>query len=261
MWKGVISFGMVSIPIRLYVATESHSVSFHQLCPEHHARIKYRRWCPVGDHEVNYGEVERGYEVGDERYAIIEEKDLENLPLPTSRAIEINEFVPKGEIPAGLYFKNAYYIEPEEAGRKPYYLLKAALEDTERVAIAKIALRDVRDGASNTLLLGETLPSQNRHMQVFHWYSTYGTQLNSTIIPINYPVDEDDTSWCGANLGGPQHSMTNNSVAWGFRSRHAGGANFAFVDGSIHFIMQDIDYKTYQLLGCRNDGQAVPFWE
>src|SRR5437660_5599453 len=126
---------------------------------------------------------------------------------------------------------------------------------------AKIALRDVRDGASNTLLLGETLPSQNRHMQVFHWYSTYGTQLNSTIIPINYPVDEDDTSWCGANLGGPQHSMTNNSVAWGFRSRHAGGANFAFVDGSIHFIMQDIDYKTYQLLGCRNDGQAIPPWE
>ena len=54
MWKGVISFGMVSIPIRLYVATESHSVSFHQLCPEHHARIKYRRWCPVGEHEVNY---------------------------------------------------------------------------------------------------------------------------------------------------------------------------------------------------------------
>src|SRR5439155_1422162 len=119
---------------------------------------------------------------------------------------------------------------------------------------AKIALRDVRDGASNTLLLGETLPSQNRHMQVFHWYSTYGTQLNSTIIPINYPVDEGDTSWCGANLGGPQHSMTNNSVAWGFRSRHPAGANFAFVDGSVHFITQDIDYKTYQLLGCRNDG-------
>ena len=142
MWKGVISFGMVSIPIRLYVATDSHSVSFHQLCPEHMARIKYRRWCPVGEHEVNYGEVERGYEVGDDRYVIIEEKDLENLPLPTSRAIEINEFVPKGEIPAGLYFKNAYYVEPEEAGRKPYYLLKAALEETERVAIAKIALRD-----------------------------------------------------------------------------------------------------------------------
>jgi DNA end-binding protein Ku len=142
MWKGVISFGMVSIPIRLYVATESHSVSFHQLCPEHMARIKYKRWCPVGDHEVSYGEVLRGYEVGDDRYVIIEEKDLENLPLPTSHSIDINEFVPRGEINAGLYFKNAYFVEPEEAGRKPYYLLKQALEETERVAIAKIALRD-----------------------------------------------------------------------------------------------------------------------
>ncbi len=126
---------------------------------------------------------------------------------------------------------------------------------------ARIALRDVLDGTSNTLLLGETLPSQNRHMLTFPWYSTYGTQLNSTIIPINYPVDENDQSWCGANVGGPQHSMTNNSVCWGFRSRHTGGANFSFVDGSIHFISQGIDYKTYQLLGCRNDGQAVPPWQ
>jgi prepilin-type N-terminal cleavage/methylation domain-containing protein/prepilin-type processing-associated H-X9-DG protein len=126
---------------------------------------------------------------------------------------------------------------------------------------AKIALRDVADGTSNTLLIGETLPSENIHMLWFHWYSTYGTQLNSTIIPINYPVDENDQSWCGANVGGPQHSMTNNSVAWGFKSRHPQGANFAFVDGSIHFITQGIDYKTYQLLGCRNDGQAVPAFE
>jgi len=126
---------------------------------------------------------------------------------------------------------------------------------------AKIALRDVSDGTTNTLFIGETLPSENIHMLVFHWYSTYGTQLNSTIIPINYPVDENDQSWCGANSGGPQHSMTNNSVAWGFRSRHPQGANFAFVDGSIHFITQGIDYKTYQLLGCRNDGQAVPAFE
>jgi prepilin-type N-terminal cleavage/methylation domain-containing protein/prepilin-type processing-associated H-X9-DG protein len=126
---------------------------------------------------------------------------------------------------------------------------------------AKIALRDVRDGASNTLLIGETLPAGNAHMRIFHWYSTYGTQLNSTIIPINYVVNEDDTSWCGADFAGKDHSMTNNSISWGFRSRHPGGANFAFVDGSVHFINQGIDYKTYQLLGCRNDDQAIPPWE
>src|SRR5207248_2747724 len=108
-----------------YVATESHSVSFHQLCPEHHARIKYRRWCPVGEHEVNYGEVERGYEVGDDRYVIIEEKDLENLPLPTSRAIEINEFVPKGESLADDFDPERYHDGYHEALMK---VVEAKLE-------------------------------------------------------------------------------------------------------------------------------------
>ena len=142
MWKGVISFGMVSIPVRLYVATDSHSVSFRQLCSEHMSPIKYKRWCQAGDHEVQFGEIVKGYEVSDDRYVVIEEHDLENLPLPTSRAIEISEFIPQDDIQAGLYFKSAYYVEPEEAGRKPYHLLKKALEETGKVAVAKIALRD-----------------------------------------------------------------------------------------------------------------------
>jgi DNA end-binding protein Ku len=142
MWKGVISFGMVSIPVRLYVATESHSVTFRQLCSEHMSPIKYKRWCQAGDHEVQFGEIVKGYEVSDDRYVVIEEHDLENLPLPTSRAIEISEFIPQDDIQAGLYFKSAYYVEPEEAGRKPYHLLKKALEETGKVAVAKIALRD-----------------------------------------------------------------------------------------------------------------------
>jgi type II secretory pathway pseudopilin PulG len=126
---------------------------------------------------------------------------------------------------------------------------------------ARIAIRDVPDGTSNTLLLGEALPSQNGHMLVHTWYTVYGTQLAGTIIPINYPINENDTSWCGVNSGGPEHTLTNNNVSWGFRSRHTGGAFFAFVDGSVHFISQSIDHKTYQLLGCRNDGQAVSEWE
>jgi DNA end-binding protein Ku len=143
MWKGVISFGMVSIPIRLYVATErSSTVSFRQLCPEHMAPIKYKRWCPAGDHEVTYSEVLKGFEVGSDSYVVIEDEDLENLPLPTARTIEIQEFVPAGDINGGLYFDAAYYVEPEEAGRKAYQLLKRALEETGRTAVAKIALRD-----------------------------------------------------------------------------------------------------------------------
>jgi DNA end-binding protein Ku len=143
MWKGVVSFGMVSIPIRLYNATESSAkVSFRQLCPDHKSPITYKRWCPEGDHEVAYGEILKGYEVGKDRYVIIDEKDLDNLPLATAHSIDITEFVPADDIEPGLYFKNAYYMEPEELGKKPYQLLRKALEATGRMAIAKIALRD-----------------------------------------------------------------------------------------------------------------------
>jgi DNA end-binding protein Ku len=143
MWKGVVSFGMVSIPIRLYNATEATSrVSFRQLCPDHHSPISYKRWCAEGDHEVQYSEILRGYEVGKDRYVIIDDKDLDNLPLPTAHAIDISEFVPVDEIEPGLYFDNAYFVEPEELGKKPYQLLRQALQATGKMAIAKIALRD-----------------------------------------------------------------------------------------------------------------------
>ena len=143
MWKGVVSFGMVSIPIRLYNATESSAkVSFRQLCPDHKSPITYKRWCAEGDHEVQYGEILKGYEVGKDRYVIIDDKDLDNLPLATAHSIDITEFVPADDIEPGLYFKNAYYMEPEELGKKPYHLLRKALESTGRMAIAKIALRD-----------------------------------------------------------------------------------------------------------------------
>jgi DNA end-binding protein Ku len=142
MWKGVISFGMVSIPVRLYVATESHSVSFRQLCSEHLSPIKYKRWCMSGDHEVAFSDIVKGYEVGTDNYVVIQDSELDNLPLPTSRAISIGEFVPNDDIEGGLYFKSAYYIEPEQAGLKPYHLLRRALAETGMTAVAKIAFRD-----------------------------------------------------------------------------------------------------------------------
>jgi DNA end-binding protein Ku len=143
MWKGVVSFGMVSIPIRLYNATESSAkVSFRQLCPEHRSPISYKRWCPEGEHEVQYGEILKGFEVGKDRYVIIDEKDLDNVPLATAHSIDIHEFVPSDDIEPGLYYNSAYYMEPEELGKKPYHLLRKALETTGRMAVAKIALRD-----------------------------------------------------------------------------------------------------------------------
>ena len=122
---------------------------------------------------------------------------------------------------------------------------------------ARISFASVTDGTSNTFLLGEGIPAQCGHHLSNPWYSVYANPLLSTIIPINYPIDEKDRSWCGANSAGLAHTLSNNEVSFGFKSRHPLGANFAMVDGSVHFIQQSIDHRTYQLLGCRNDGQPV----
>lgn len=142
LWKGVIGFGLVSIPIRLDAAIDSRSVSLRQLCGEHTSPLRHKRWCDAGDHEVPYPEVKKGYEISTDHYVVIEDSDLENLPLPTTHTIEISEFVPLYRIRPSLYFKSAYYVAPEKTGQKPYYLLKRALEETGTAAVAKIAFRD-----------------------------------------------------------------------------------------------------------------------
>ncbi len=141
IWKGSLQFGMVNIPVALYVATESTSkVSFNLLCPDHKTRIKNKRWCPVGEHEV--ASTEKGYEYEKGQYVIFDEDDLGRLPLKSSRAIDIAGFIKESELPGELYYQNAYYLEPDKAASKPYALLKKTLEKTGRVAIAKFALRE-----------------------------------------------------------------------------------------------------------------------
>src|SRR5207253_4263711 len=142
MWRGAISFGMVAIPIRLYLATESKSVSFRLLCPNDHTPIRNKRWCPLEDKEIGWNEAVRGYEVAKDEYVVIDDGDLDELPLNSTHTIDIVEFCPDQEIEAGVYLKSAYYLEPEAVGAKPYSLLRAALETTGKVAIGKIALRD-----------------------------------------------------------------------------------------------------------------------
>ena len=142
MWRGAISFGMVAIPVRLYLATESKSVSFRLLCPNDQTPVRNKRWCPEEDREIGWSDALRGYEVGKDEYVIITDSDLDDLPLTTTHTIDIVEFCPDSEIEAGVYLKSAYYLEPEAVGAKPYALLRQALEKTGKVAIGKIALRD-----------------------------------------------------------------------------------------------------------------------
>jgi DNA end-binding protein Ku len=161
IWKGVISFGLVAIPIRVYLATESKSVSFRLLCPDHRTPIKNKRWCPTGDHEVVWNEVLRGYEIEKDNFVVLTDEDLQKLPLRTSRSIDIAGFVPEKELPGEIYYQSAYYLEPEKVSAKPYALLKKALADTKRIAVAKVAFRDREHLASlrphNGVLLMNTL--------------------------------------------------------------------------------------------------------
>src|SRR4030088_3051993 len=142
MWRGAIRFGMVAIPVRLYLATESKSVSFRMLCPDVLTPIRNKRWCPAEDKEIPWSSTVRGYEVGKDEFVQIDDAALDALPLTTSHTCEILEFVDDSEIEAGVYIKSAYYLEPEAVGVKPYYLLKAALEETAKRALGMIAFRD-----------------------------------------------------------------------------------------------------------------------
>lgn len=142
MWKGAVSFGMVSIPVRMYLATESKSVSFRSLCPCHHQPIKQKRHCAVTDDVLDWKDVVKGYELSKDHYVLMDDSDLDNLPLPTARTIDITEFVDANEIDDELYLKQSYYLEPETVGLKPFYLLKQALVEAGRVAVGKIAFHD-----------------------------------------------------------------------------------------------------------------------
>ena len=142
IWRGAISFGMVSIPVRLFTATESKDVAFRQLHDaDGHSRIRQLRWCPVHDREVELDEIVRGYEYSKDRYVILDNEDFEKLPLPSRHTIELSAFVLADEIDP-IHYERSYYLEPEETGAKPFALLMRALREKNLTAIAKIAIRN-----------------------------------------------------------------------------------------------------------------------
>ncbi|MBZ6176011.1 MULTISPECIES: Ku protein [Streptomyces] len=141
IWNGAISFGLVSIPIKLVNATESHAVSFRQIHTEDGGRIRYRKVCELEDREVTQAEIGKAYEDADGSMVPITDEDLSHLPIPTARTIEIVAFVPEERIDP-LQMGAAYYLAASGApAAKPYTLLREALKRSNRVAIAKFALR------------------------------------------------------------------------------------------------------------------------
>ena len=160
MWKGAIQFGLVTIPVKLYVATESRAgVSFNMLHEKDKSRIQMKIWCPEDEEIIQRSETVKGYEYAPDKYVVIDDEDLEKLPLKTVRAIEIEQFVNTEDAESQTKFvKQAYYIEPDRVGRKAFQLLREVLQDKGLTAICKFVIRDrealaALDPFENTMLL------------------------------------------------------------------------------------------------------------
>lgn len=153
IWKGAISFGLVSIPVKLYSATEERDIAFRQVHREDGGRIRYQRVCTTCGEEVAYADIAKGYEMSDGSIVVLTDEDFDAVPITTNRMIDVVQFVPLESLDP-IYFSKSYYLEPEKAGIKPYVLLARALEESGKVAVVKVALRQreslaavrVRDG-------------------------------------------------------------------------------------------------------------------
>jgi DNA end-binding protein Ku len=141
MWKGAVSFGLVNVPVKMYTATTSHDIAFHQVHRKDGGRIRYRRVCQVCGEEVAYDEIAKGYESPDGELVVLTDEDLAELPVSGSREIDVERFVPADQLDPMLLDK-CYYLEPEKSGVKPYALLREALKASDRMALVHVAIRN-----------------------------------------------------------------------------------------------------------------------
>ena len=141
IWKGAISFGLISIPVRLYSAVESKTLKFHLMHEEDGGRIKYKRECAKCGKEVSWDDIIKGYEYSKDHYVTFSDEEMEALDIDSIKAIDVVAFVPLEDIDP-IYFNKTYYVAPEASGIKAYKLLAEALEAEGQVGVAKVALRD-----------------------------------------------------------------------------------------------------------------------
>ena len=164
MWKGAIQFGLVTIPVKLYLATESKGISFNMLHKTDLSRIQMKVWCPVEDEPISRGDTVKGYEYSPGEYVVITDDDLENVPLKTVRSIEIEQFTKAKRDDAAVRFvKSAYYLEPDKIGRKAFNLLKSVLDEDGLTAICKVVIKD-REALAALDPFGDTML-----LTTLHW--------------------------------------------------------------------------------------------
>jgi DNA end-binding protein Ku len=141
IWKGSVSFGLVSIGVKLYSATEEKSISFNQVRRSDGARIRYKRVAESDGEEVAYSDIAKGYQLPSGETVILTDEDFEDLPLPSAKAVDVVQFVPSDQIDP-IYYNKSYFLEPEKNAAKPYVLLRDALLDSDMVGLVKVAIRN-----------------------------------------------------------------------------------------------------------------------
>lgn len=141
IFTGAISFGLVHIPIKIYTATESKEIEFHNLCPDCFSPLEYKRWCPKCQKEVAWQDIKKGFKISKERWVVLEKEEIEKLKLPSTKNLEIQSFIDVSQIDP-IFFQKAYYVVPEQGGEKPYSLLVEALRLANKAAIGKIVLKN-----------------------------------------------------------------------------------------------------------------------
>jgi DNA end-binding protein Ku len=153
IWKGAVSFGLVSIGVKMYSATEERDVSFHQVRRTDGSRIRYRRVAEADGEEVAYSDIAKGYSLPNGETIVLTDEDLADLPLPSAHVVDVLQFVPIEQVDP-IYFARSYYLEPDNQAVKPYLLLREALDSSGMVGLVKVAIRNreqlatlrVRDG-------------------------------------------------------------------------------------------------------------------
>ena len=141
VWSGYLTFGLISMPVRLFSGARGNHISFHMLHRDDNTRIKQQLWCPHDERVVERNEIVKGYEYRKGEYVLIEPEEIKKIEPKTAKAMEILEFVKASEVDP-IYFESSYFLVPEEAGRRPYALLCQALQDTDYVAIAKLTMHN-----------------------------------------------------------------------------------------------------------------------
>jgi DNA end-binding protein Ku len=206
IWTGSISFGLVNVPVRLYTTIDtSKDFSFNQLDKEGH-RIRYKKWCPVEEREVEYSEIKKGYEIAKDQYVVVETQDLEKIAVESTRTINIKEFIDEQELDP-LFVEKSYYIAPDSTDKrgrkkakanpaptvqdKAYSLLVKVLHDMKKAAIGKVVLRGEKER-----LVAIRAYQRGLVLHTLHYLSEIKpleaiTEISETKVP---PIDEKERS-------------------------------------------------------------------